>query len=73
MKHLYHILLPVYIGLLSSCTYHFELDDVGASPKLVLYSYPGSGDTTVVQPSRQSERRARPGTEGSGRPPVRKR
>ena len=52
MKHLYHILLPVYIGLLSSCTYHFELDDVGASPKLVLYSYPGSGDTTVVHLSR---------------------
>ena len=52
MKHLYHILLPVYIGLLSSCTYHFEQDDVGASPKLVLYSYPGSGDTTVVHLSR---------------------
>ena len=31
MKHLPHILLPVFIGLLSSCTYHFELDDVGAS------------------------------------------
>ena len=30
MKHLPHILLPVFIGLLSSCTYHFELDDVGA-------------------------------------------
>ena len=52
MKHLPHILLPVFIGLLSSCTYHFELDDVGASQKLVLYSYPGSGDTTVVHLSR---------------------
>lgn len=52
MKHLPLILLPVFIGLLSSCTYHFELDDVGASQKLVLYSYPGSGDTTVVHLSR---------------------
>ncbi len=52
MKHLPHILLPVCIGLLSSCTYHFELDDVGASQKLVLYSYPGSGDTTIVHLSR---------------------
>ena len=52
MKHLSHILLPVCIGLLSSCTYHFELDDVGASPKLVLYSYPGSSDTTVIRLSR---------------------
>lgn len=52
MKNISHILLSVCIGLLSSCTYHFELDDVNSSPKLVLYSYPGSGDTTVVQLSR---------------------
>lgn len=77
MKHLPHILLPVFIGLLSSCTYHFELDDVGASQKLVLYSYPGSGDTTVVHLSRSlpvsPERRTRSGTKGSGRPFLRKR
>lgn len=52
MKLLSYILLTMYIGLLSSCTYHFELDDVGASSKLVLYSYPGSADTTVVHLSR---------------------
>ena len=52
MNYLYQILLTVCIGLFSSCTYSFELDDVGASPKLVLYSYPGSNDTTVVSLSR---------------------
>ena len=52
MNHLYQILLSVSIGLFSSCTYSFELDDVGASPKLVLYSYPGCSDTTVVSLSR---------------------
>lgn len=52
MKYLSYILWAVCIGWFSSCTYNFDLDDVEASPKLVLYSYPGSGDTTVVRLSR---------------------
>lgn len=38
--------------LFSSCVYHFDLDEAGGIPKLVVYSYPGSGDTTVVRLSR---------------------
>ena len=52
MKCLYRILWYAYVGLLASCTYHFKLDDMAVSPKLVLYSYPGAGDTTVVHLSR---------------------
>lgn len=49
-KHLYFM-----IGLsclLPSCAYHFELDGAAEPPKLVMYSYPGSSDTTVVRLSR---------------------
>lgn len=38
--------------LFSSCVYHFDLDEAEGIPKLVVYSYPGSGDTTVVRLSR---------------------
>lgn len=48
MRYLCYILLLAHVGLLASCTYHFELDDVAEPPQLVLYCYPGSGDTTVV-------------------------
>ena len=34
--------------LFTSCVYHFDLDEAEGIPKLVVYSYPGSGDTTVV-------------------------
>lgn len=35
--------------LFTSCVYHFDLDEAEGIPKLVVYSYPGSGDTTVVR------------------------
>lgn len=38
--------------LFTSCVYHFDLDEAEGIPKLVVYSYPGSGDTTVVRFSR---------------------
>ena len=38
--------------LFTSCVYHFDLDEAEGIPKLVVYSYPGSGDTTVVRLSR---------------------
>ena len=44
-KFLSGIFVFVTVILLPSCTYYFQLDDVAESPKLVMYSYPGSGDT----------------------------
>ena len=38
--------------LLSSCTHYFDLDKVAEPSKLVVYCYPGIGDTTVVHLSR---------------------
>lgn len=49
MRYLYFVLLCVYTVTFASCTYHFDLEDVNESPQLVMYSYPGSGDTTVVR------------------------
>ena len=51
-KFLSGIFVFVTVILLPSCTYYFQLDDVAESPKLVMYSYPGSGDTTIVRLSR---------------------
>ena len=39
--------------LLSSCTHYFDLDKVAEPSKLVVYCYPGIGDTTVVHLSRR--------------------
>ena len=52
MRYLYFVILFFCVFLFSSCTYHFKLDDIIESPKLVLYCYPGSGDTTIVHLSR---------------------
>ena len=52
MRYLYFVILFFCVFLFSSCTYHFKLDDFIESPKLVLYCYPGSGDTTIVHLSR---------------------
>lgn len=49
MRGLYFILSYACSILLVSCSYTFELDDVNEAPKLVIYSYPGSSDTTVVR------------------------
>lgn len=47
MRYLY--ILCAYTFLLTSCSYHFELDEVAELPKLVMYCYPGSSDTSVVR------------------------
>lgn len=49
MKKIIYLILT---AVLSSCTYHFELDEVDASEKLVLYCFPSNKDTTVIQLSR---------------------
>lgn len=49
MKKIIYLIL---IAVLSSCTYHFDLDEVDASEKLVLYCFPSNKDTTVIQLSR---------------------
>lgn len=43
------IIILAAFSLLSSCVYHFDLDKISEVPKLTVYSYPGSGDTTVVR------------------------
>ena len=43
------IIILAAFSLLSSCVYHFDLDEISEVPKLTVYSYPGSGDTTVVR------------------------
>lgn len=49
MKKLcYILLLAGCSSLLSACTYHLELDGKDSPSQLVLYAYPGSGDTTVI-------------------------
>lgn len=52
IKSSYFILGVCISFLFSSCVYHFDLDESAGIPKLVVYSYPGSGDTTVVRLSR---------------------
>lgn len=47
-----NIIYLILIVVLSSCSYHFELDEVDASEKLVLYCFPSNKDTTVIQLSR---------------------
>lgn len=49
MKKIICLILP---AVLSSCTYHFELDEVDACEKLVLYCFPSNKDTTVIQLSK---------------------
>ena len=49
MKKIIYLILA---AILSSCTYHFELDEVDASEKLVLYCFPSNKDTTVIQLSK---------------------
>lgn len=43
------IIYMTLIAILSSCNYHFELDEVEAREKLVLYCFPSNNDTTVIQ------------------------
>lgn len=43
------IIILAAFSLFSSCVYHFDLDEISEVPKLTVYSYPGSGDTTVVR------------------------
>lgn len=49
MKKIIYLILA---AVLSSCSYHIELDEVYASEKLVLYCFPSNKDTTVIQLSR---------------------
>ena len=49
MKKIIYLILA---AILSSCTYHFELDEVDACEKLVLYCFPSNKDTTVIQLSK---------------------
>ncbi|MDR3118871.1 MAG: DUF4249 domain-containing protein [Mediterranea sp.] len=49
MKKIIYLLLTVAFP---SCNYHFELDGVDATEKLVLYCFPSNSDTTVIQLSR---------------------
>lgn len=46
------IIYLISAAVLSSCSYHIELDEVYASEKLVLYCFPSNKDTTVIQLSR---------------------
>lgn len=50
MKRLILLLINA-IGscMLPSCTYYFELDEIAEVPKLTVFCYPGSGDTTVIR------------------------
>lgn len=47
-----NLLYAVLLALCGSCTYSFEIDDFASTPKLVLYSFPGNRDTTLIQVSR---------------------
>lgn len=49
MKKIIYWILAV---VLSSCNYHFDLGEVDAREKLVLYCFPSNNDTTVIQLSR---------------------
>lgn len=49
MKKIIYLILT---AVLSSCSYHIELDEVYASEKPVLYCFPSNKDTTVIQLSR---------------------
>lgn len=49
MKKIIYLILT---AVLSSCTYHFELDEVDAREKPVLYCFPSNKDTTVIQLSK---------------------
>lgn len=52
MKSIKNISILCMALNLVSCTYHFELDEISAKEKLVLYSFPGSADTTLIHLSR---------------------
>lgn len=41
----------VLLFLCGACSYHFELEDTENSPKLVVYTFAGNGDTTWIQTS----------------------
>lgn len=49
MKKIIYLILTV---MLSSCSYHFELDEADSHEKLVLYCFPSNNDTTIIQLSR---------------------
>lgn len=36
----------------SACSYHFDIEEMGENPKLVIYSFPGNQDTTFIQVSK---------------------
>ncbi|MCE9063733.1 MAG: DUF4249 domain-containing protein [Bacteroides thetaiotaomicron] len=48
-----NLIYIISLFILSSCNYEFELGDINAGEKLVLYCMPGAGkDTTLIQLSR---------------------
>lgn len=49
MKKIIYLMLT---ALLSSCNYYFELGEVDASEKLVLYCFPSNNDTIIIQLSK---------------------
>lgn len=45
----------IYLSILafcSACSYHFDIEEMGENPKLVIYSFPGNQDTTFIQVSK---------------------
>lgn len=45
----------IYLSILAfcgACTYHFDIEEMGENPKLVIYSFPGNQDTTFIQVSK---------------------
>ncbi|MGL4852762.1 MAG: DUF4249 domain-containing protein [Phocaeicola sp.] len=52
MKREMIILLLPLVLLVAACSYPFELGDIKVSEKLVLYSFPGTADTTLIHLSR---------------------
>lgn len=49
MKSIFKISLLILGVALSSCSYQFDLDKLKSEPKIVLYSYPGFKDTTIIR------------------------
>lgn len=44
--------LPLLLSLITACTYDFDLGEIKAEEKLVLFSFPGTADTTFIELSR---------------------
>lgn len=45
----------IYLSILAfcnACSYHFDIEEMGENPKLVIYSFPGNQDTTFIQVSK---------------------